>query len=96
MIKKFKTIVLVLTVALFALMLTACGNEQQMGAWIDSHIEKSGDRLENHIQESQESSEQTEQQSSNWIEKHIRSSGESLQNHIKHAIQLFEETDTKK
>ena len=109
MLKKLKTIVLTLTLALFALILTACGNEQQMGAWIDNHIEKSSDRLENHIQESQElvesndttertrdDSEQPEQQSSNWIENHIRSSGERLENHIKRASQLYQETDTKK
>ena len=53
MIKKSRTIVLPLTLVLFVLMLTACDDGQQMGAGIDCHIQESGDKLENRIQESQ-------------------------------------------
>ena len=95
MIKKSKIIVLTLTLPLLALMPTACGNEHQMGAWIDNHIEKSSDRLEKHIQESQnlvgnddttegtrDDSEQPQQQLSNWIVNHIRDAGDKLIQHI--------------
>jgi len=87
MIKKSKTITMALTLVLFALMLTACGNEQQIGAWIDNHIQKSGDKLESYVQESQElietdDSGQPEQQTSSWIVNHIRNAGDKLIQHI--------------
>ena len=95
MTKKSKTIVLILTLVLFTLTLAACDNERQMGAWIDNHIEKSSDKLENRIQksqdrvgqddstmEAQDDSEQCEQQSRSWIGNHIQDSGDKLIQHI--------------
>ena len=52
--KKMAKVVLTLSLALLMLMLTACGNEQRLGAWIENHIQESSERLKNHIEESKE------------------------------------------